>query len=74
MQPLPSFPRRREPILADGAIEARMVEFMDPRLRGDDDGVGDDEKVWPKVPAPACFPAKAGTQSGLPPSRENKRR
>jgi hypothetical protein len=66
MQPLPSFPRRREPILADGMIELRGVEFMDPRLRGDDDGVGDDEKVWPKVSAPRLFPREGGDPDWAP--------
>ncbi|BCA61085.1 hypothetical protein HMP09_0319 [Sphingomonas sp. HMP9] len=58
--PFPSFPRRREPILADGTIEARVIEFMDPRLRGDDDGVGDDTKAWPRVPSPSLFPREGG--------------
>ncbi len=65
MQPLPSFPRRREPILADGAIEVRVVEFMDPRLRGNDDGVEDDGRHGP-MSAPSLFPREAGDPDWAP--------
>ena len=35
-RPIPSFPRRRDPIVAARAMKAPGPEVMDPRLRGDD--------------------------------------
>ncbi|RZM23369.1 MAG: hypothetical protein EOP67_48555 [Sphingomonas sp.] len=43
-----------------------------PACAGMTMGSGMTNRYGPRWPRQACFPAKAGTQSGLPPSRENK--